>query len=132
MYWDKFYLKKRGFVASSKERNWLCREFKEIVYDQRDDIDALEIGCGLGNTIVPLCRVNPSLHFLACDISEKVVAQGRPRRLTRSQREPPAAARRPGVCPRHHAALSAGRDRPGLDGLRPADLCPLDGQPVDV
>ncbi|KAL7722115.1 Methyltransferase type 12 domain-containing protein [Entamoeba marina] len=73
MYWDKFYLKKRGFVASSSERNWMCREFKEIVYDPRDDIDVLEIGCGVGNSMVPLLRVNPSIKFYACDISKNAV-----------------------------------------------------------
>ena len=73
MYWDKFYAKKRGFVASSKERNWMCREFKELVYDQRDDIDVFEIGCGVGNSMVPMLRVNPSLHFYACDIAPSAV-----------------------------------------------------------
>ncbi|EMS16300.1 methyltransferase family protein 2, putative [Entamoeba histolytica HM-3:IMSS] len=73
IYWDKFYLKRRGFVASSKERNWMCREFKEIVYDPRDDIDVFEIGCGVGNSMVPLLRVNPSLKFYACDIAPKAV-----------------------------------------------------------
>lgn len=73
MYWDKFYHKTRGFVASSKERNWMCREFKEIVYDPRDDIDVFEIGCGVGNSMVPLLRVNPSMRFYACDIAPKAV-----------------------------------------------------------
>ena len=73
MYWDKFYHKTRGFVASSKERNWMCREFKEIVYDPRDDIDVFEIGGGVGNSMVPLLRVNPSMRFYACDIAPKAV-----------------------------------------------------------
>ncbi|ELP88531.1 hypothetical protein EIN_344910 [Entamoeba invadens IP1] len=73
VFWDKFYKKRRGFIASSKERNWMCREFKEIVYDPRDTIDVFEIGCGLGNSMVPLLRVNPSLKFYACDIAQSAV-----------------------------------------------------------
>ena len=72
--WNKFYHNnERSFF---KDRKWLQAEFPELFVPNSS---VLELGCGAGNTILPLARARkqvdteagPLLH--ACDFSAKAV-----------------------------------------------------------
>ena len=65
--WDDFYgMHNRWFF---KDRKWLATEFPELL--QAESI--LEVGCGAGNTVLPLLRINNKAHIYACDFSKEAV-----------------------------------------------------------
>jgi SAM-dependent methyltransferase len=85
--WDKFYMKNQQ--SFFKNRTYLGREFPELsgpnsfeVIDNKDcyhwDRDTLiptvcEIGCGVGNSIVPLMELNTDKYFIGFDCSSTAV-----------------------------------------------------------
>lgn len=92
-YWDQFYSwNENNFF---KDRKWLHNEFPELVAATRADVSwvspksyfvalhsfqagtrrIVEVGCGAGNTVFPLLRLNenPQLEIFACDYSAKAV-----------------------------------------------------------
>ncbi|CAH8572067.1 unnamed protein product [Schistosoma guineensis] len=91
--WDRFY--KRNGVRFFKDRHWTTREFTELSsLHNRTPRSLLEVGCGVGNFLVPLiesmlsiskaginiseesCRVsktNGISRIYACDISQRAV-----------------------------------------------------------
>eukprot|EP01132_Coremiostelium_polycephalum_P001412 gene1412-1781_t len=76
-YWDKFY--KKNNANFFKDRHWLVREFPEFLKNSTLDtkeenrINVFEIGCGVGNTTIPLLELNSNLFFYSFDFSEHAV-----------------------------------------------------------
>lgn len=96
-YWDQFY--RQSTINFFKDRNYLREEFAEIMpqevsADPRKWVDEmreghhappttleeaqtaaagrqvlLEIGCAVGNGVIPMLRANPDLFAFACDLS---------------------------------------------------------------
>lgn len=66
--WEAFYQKhsNRFFM----DRKWLIREFSEL-FDQGNTTHkcVLDVGCGVGNTTIPLLEANPQLFIYCCDFS---------------------------------------------------------------
>ena len=59
-YWNKFYsIHDNKFF---KDRNWLFTEFPELLLEhdpeKNHNVNILEVGCGVGNTIFPILRSN--------------------------------------------------------------------------
>lgn len=101
-YWDHFYREKN--VNFFKDRNYLREEFteimpQEVVSDPKAWVDTLqsvdmsppasgqevaarlegqtvllEIGCAVGNGVIPILRANPGIFAIACDISPVAVS----------------------------------------------------------
>jgi methyltransferase-like protein 6 len=66
--WDRFYnVNKTNFF---KDRHYLDREWPEL---KEDNIAVLDLGCGVGNTTLPLLQLNPSLKLWSCDFSPNAV-----------------------------------------------------------
>lgn len=77
VYWDSFYdIHQNRFF---KDRQWLFTEFPELKRTESSDgetsINMFEIGCGVGNTILPILRYNDSklLKVYGCDFSENAI-----------------------------------------------------------
>jgi len=70
--WNKFYqTHQRDFF---KDRHWISREFSELSPMKRDQDKSFlvfEIGCGVGNTMIPILEMNTDsdLFFYGCDFS---------------------------------------------------------------
>ncbi|KAL0268676.1 UNVERIFIED_CONTAM: hypothetical protein PYX00_010520 [Menopon gallinae] len=76
-FWDDFYSKHQDKFF--KDRHWLFVEFPELNVRNRtleNKINMLEIGCGVGNTIVPLLQsdLGQSMYIYGCDFSEKAIS----------------------------------------------------------
>ncbi|XP_003738034.1 methyltransferase-like protein 6 [Galendromus occidentalis] len=79
-HWDKFYM--RNETRFFKDRHWTTREFEELLGQDfelpskatGDQPTLLEVGCGVGNMIVPLIEEGSAFRFLACDFSPRAVA----------------------------------------------------------
>jgi len=77
--WNRFYqIHDEKFF---KDRNWLLREFPEILTntltlndDRSSSIRLLEVGCGAGNSVFPLLEASSSIFIFCCDISERAVS----------------------------------------------------------
>nr|CAH8857502.1 unnamed protein product [Trichobilharzia regenti] len=93
--WDRFY--NRNGVRFFKDRHWTTREFVELsCLDNKTPRSLLEVGCGVGNFLIPLIESiisvsekqdvqtpegefndmsikNGFLRFYACDVSQRAV-----------------------------------------------------------
>ncbi|KAF4671478.1 hypothetical protein FOL47_001530 [Perkinsus chesapeaki] len=74
--WDLFY--KRNKANFFKDRHYLVTEFGEVArsdafIDSEDAGHLVEIGCGVGNAIVPLAEACPKLTVLATDCSSVAI-----------------------------------------------------------
>ncbi|CAI5441304.1 unnamed protein product [Caenorhabditis angaria] len=76
--WDAFYAQNENRFF--KDRNWLLKEFPELsVNDERNieksTVSILEVGCGVGNTTLPLMQMNNSerIFLHSCDYSANAV-----------------------------------------------------------
>ncbi|CAH8589457.1 unnamed protein product [Heterobilharzia americana] len=91
--WDRFY--NRNGVRFFKDRHWTTREFAELSCLSNHTLKSLlEVGCGVGNFLVPLIESmisssetdvhisegsnctgnrNEIPHFYACDVSQRAV-----------------------------------------------------------
>ncbi|CCF50731.1 hypothetical protein NDA10_005960 [Ustilago hordei] len=91
-YWNAFYSSHENRFF--KDRKWLHLEFPELVQatlEGAGEKTVLEVGCGAGNTVLPLLEINknPKLSIHACDYSSEAVS------VVRSQplySDPPAGA----------------------------------------
>ena len=81
--WELYF---RRNPASFKDRNWFNAEFPELLRAST----VLEVGCGIGSTVLPLLRLNPAARVWACDLAPRAVE------LTRARlaEAPPQAAAR--------------------------------------
>uniref|UniRef100_A0A0G4H2D0 Methyltransferase-like protein n=1 Tax=Chromera velia CCMP2878 TaxID=1169474 RepID=A0A0G4H2D0_9ALVE len=74
--WDLFY--KRNRTNFFKDRNYLKHEFEEIgIIDDKDmegrETLFVEVGCGVGNTILPLLKRHAHLTAIGFDFSPRAV-----------------------------------------------------------
>lgn len=77
-FWDAFYdIHDNKFF---KDRHWLFTEFPELaacstVNGESQDASIFEIGCGVGNTIMPITKYNidTKLKIYGCDFSPKAI-----------------------------------------------------------
>lgn len=74
--WNEFYKKHEDRFF--KDRHWLLTEIPALDQHLRDDkskISILEVGCGVGNAIIPLLNlINlPSQHIYCCDFSPSAI-----------------------------------------------------------
>jgi methyltransferase-like protein 6 len=72
-YWHEFY--KRNKDHFYKDRHYLHRIFPELNYDPKEfrAIRLLEVGCGVGNAILPLIELNPNLKAVAVDFAPSAI-----------------------------------------------------------
>ncbi|EGC31301.1 hypothetical protein DICPUDRAFT_40138 [Dictyostelium purpureum] len=76
-FWNKFYKKNNNNFF--KDRHWLVREFPEFLKNSKEErkeentIKVFEIGCGVGNTTLPLLELNDNLYFESFDFSDHAV-----------------------------------------------------------
>ncbi|EKX32836.1 hypothetical protein GUITHDRAFT_120987 [Guillardia theta CCMP2712] len=67
--WDVFY--KVNENRFFKDRHYLDKEWNCL----RDaKLKIIEVGCGVGNTILPLLEVNPTAQIWGCDFSENAIS----------------------------------------------------------
>lgn len=86
--WGKFY--KRNGDRFYKDRHYLHAEFPEVL-DPRG-VALLEVGCGVGNAVMPILELNTSLSVHAIDFADTAIeilrqtpfAQAHPDRLQSS------------------------------------------------
>ena len=75
MYWHEFY--KRNQANFYKDRHYLHVVFPDLDYSKNNNENKikylLEVGCGVGNAIIPLMRTNPLLHVHAFDCAKSAV-----------------------------------------------------------
>ncbi|XP_013100280.1 tRNA N(3)-methylcytidine methyltransferase Mettl2 isoform X2 [Stomoxys calcitrans] len=74
-FWDSFYgVHQNRFF---KDRHWLFTEFAELApnKDIQKSRNIFELGCGVGNTILPILKYStePNLKVFGCDFSSKAI-----------------------------------------------------------
>lgn len=77
-FWNAFYdIHENKFF---KDRHWLFTEFPELIScstanGESHDASIFEIGCGVGNTILPIVKhnIDPNLKIFGCDFSPKAI-----------------------------------------------------------
>ncbi|XP_073837207.1 methyltransferase-like protein isoform X2 [Musca autumnalis] len=74
-FWDSFYgIHQNRFF---KDRHWLFTEFAELApnTDIQESRRIFELGCGVGNTILPILKYStePNLKVYGCDFSAKAI-----------------------------------------------------------
>ncbi len=67
---DLFY--KRNTVNFFKDRHWTQQEFIELS-DPLTKIKLLEVGCGVGNFLLPLVQSHPNMTLFGCDFSKRAI-----------------------------------------------------------
>ncbi|CDJ63746.1 hypothetical protein, conserved [Eimeria necatrix] len=79
-YWDLFY--KRNTDHFFKDRAWLAKELPEIAAactaaeksGAEEHPLLVDVGCGVGNALIPILTANPRLHGVAFDCSPRAVS----------------------------------------------------------
>lgn len=69
--WDRFY--KRNETKFFKDRHWPSNEFKELLPNNIDGKCMLDVGCGVGNFLLPLIQNFKNTKFYACDFSIRAI-----------------------------------------------------------
>ncbi|CBZ52468.1 hypothetical protein NCLIV_022570 [Neospora caninum Liverpool] len=79
--WDVFY--KHNQDNFFKDRLWIKKEFPEFAFSGPDPANGagkdaeppllVDVGCGVGNALVPILRSFPHLHAVAFDCSKRAV-----------------------------------------------------------
>eukprot|EP01038_Epipyxis_sp_PR26KG_P012649 gene12649-16958_t len=77
VYWHDFY--KRNTDQFYKDRHYLHIVFPELKYEEgspskpSDYLRLLEVGCGVGNAVLPLLSINPFIHIIAMDFAKSAI-----------------------------------------------------------
>lgn len=72
--WNKFY--KRNGDRFFKDRHWISNEMVELVEDniqKKLDCTLIEIGCGVGNSVIPLLEQYENLRIFGWDFSSVAI-----------------------------------------------------------
>jgi len=69
--WDLFY--KRNSDHFFKDRHWTDREFPELQPENLQNKILLELGCGVGNFLLPILTNVPTVFIHACDFSSRAI-----------------------------------------------------------
>jgi len=69
--WDIFY--KTHTTNFFKDRHWICREFPELQEQEHQKLKILEIGCGVGNTTLPVMKALPNAEFFSFDFARTAI-----------------------------------------------------------
>ena len=70
-YWNDFY--KRNQDHFYKDRHYIHVVFPELSTISNTTKYLLEVGCGVGNAVLPLLDINPSLHITAIDFAKSAI-----------------------------------------------------------
>ena len=71
-YWHEFY--KRNKDHFYKDRHYLHKIFPELKQSSgNSSINLLEIGCGVGNAVLPLIELNQNLNVIAVDFAPSAI-----------------------------------------------------------
>lgn len=74
-FWHKFY--KRNADHFYKDRHYLHVVFPELLTGAESVVPKstylLEVGCGVGNAVIPLIDLNPNLHVVAMDFAQSAI-----------------------------------------------------------
>jgi len=71
-YWDQFY--QNNTTRFFKDRHWLTREFTELTEQHREtEVNILEVGCGVGNTTIPLLESMENIIIYSSDFSATAI-----------------------------------------------------------
>eukprot|EP01032_Pedospumella_encystans_P011779 gene11779-13672_t len=76
-FWHKFY--KRNADHFYKDRHYLHIVFPELLRGVDDTsspvepLHLLEVGCGVGNAVLPLIEINPHIHVVAMDFAKSAI-----------------------------------------------------------
>eukprot|EP00605_Chrysophyceae_sp_TOSAG23-4_P002369 GSChrysophyteH1.ASY1.ANO1.2621.1 assembled CDS len=76
-YWHQFY--KRNNDNFYKDRHYLHLEFPELLLhadqavSEDNTVQLLEVGCGVGNAVLPLLDLNPNLRITAIDFAKSAI-----------------------------------------------------------
>lgn len=71
-YWHKFY--KRNADHFYKDRHYLHLVFPELLGGSATTpLHLLEVGCGVGNAVLPLIEINPNIHVVAMDFAKSAI-----------------------------------------------------------
>jgi methyltransferase-like protein 6 len=73
MFWHEFY--KRNTDNFYKDRHYIHIVFPELqpAPDRSEPVHLLEVGSGVGNAVLPLLEIHPSLHVYAIDIARSAI-----------------------------------------------------------
>ena len=67
-YWHEFY--KRNTTNFYKDRHYLHIVFPDLLNAEKS---LLEVGCGVGNAVIPLLEINPKLKIYAFDCAKSAI-----------------------------------------------------------
>lgn len=77
-FWHKFY--KRNADHFYKDRHYLHLVFPELLggsaqtdTSESAPLHLLEVGCGVGNAVLPLIEINPNIHVVAMDFARSAI-----------------------------------------------------------
>jgi len=67
-FWDAHY---SGNLRNYHDRHYLHNDFPQLI--ATEDLEILETGCGVGNSLLPLLAANAHARIVGCDISPRAV-----------------------------------------------------------
>lgn len=72
-YWHQFYQRNKDHFY--KDRHYLHIVFPELQSQSQNGscVNLLEVGCGVGNAVVPLLDINPHLYITAVDFAKSAI-----------------------------------------------------------
>ncbi|TYZ57359.1 hypothetical protein PybrP1_012959 [[Pythium] brassicae (nom. inval.)] len=69
--WEVFHQLNNG--KAYKSRNYLVKEFPELLTMEKDEIQLLELGCGYGSAVFPILDECPNVRAQVCDFSAHAI-----------------------------------------------------------
>jgi len=59
-----------------KPRNYLTKEFPELLAPNREAVEVLELGCGYGSAIFPILAESPNVHAQVSSKTPRTMPRG--------------------------------------------------------